>query len=394
VRPELPTPAKGDLPLPPASALPPGTLGAALPSWADLPWPAAFPTPAEPPTPPHPRAAIAFAGGETAALARLKHYLWDTDAIATYFETRNGMLGPDYSTKFSPWLAHGCLSPRRVHAEVRRYERARTEGGAGTKSTYWVLFELTWRDFFVFWARKHGDRIFFLGGPADGRRAGGGGERTPWRDDRALFARWAEGRTGHPLVDANMRELRQTGFMSNRGRQNVASLLAVDYGVDWRLGAAVFEYFLVDHTPTANWGNWVCAAGMNGGRVNRFNVPKQSKDYDPQGAYARAWVPELGRVPAAGVHEPHLMARAAQEAAGCVVGVDYPAPVPARELAWRGYGDGGGGGRGGGRGGGGGGRGGGRGGGGGGRGGRGGGGGGRGGGGAQRRRPSEFEMFG
>lgn len=83
-------------------------------------------------------------GGESAGLARLKHYLWDTDAVATYFDTRNGMLGADYSTKFSPWLALGCISPRTIYAELKRYEAART----ANKSTYWVEFELLWRDYF------------------------------------------------------------------------------------------------------------------------------------------------------------------------------------------------------------------------------------------------------
>lgn len=92
----------------------------------------------------HPNAALDFKGGESVALQRLKYYLWDSDLIATYFETRNGMLGGDFSTKFSPWLSHGCLSPRTVYKEIRSYEQRRT----GNKSTYWVIFELTWRDFF------------------------------------------------------------------------------------------------------------------------------------------------------------------------------------------------------------------------------------------------------
>lgn len=103
---------------------------------------------------------ICVQGGETEGLARVQYYLWDKNLIAEYFNTRNGMVGSDYSTKFSPWLAAGCLSPRRVHHEVRRYERARTEN----KSTYWVIFELIWRDYFRFFAVKHGSKIFFEGG--------------------------------------------------------------------------------------------------------------------------------------------------------------------------------------------------------------------------------------
>ena len=85
-----------------------------------------------------------FKGGETEALARLKYYLWDTDLVATYFQTRNGMLGGDYSTKFSPWLAHGCLSSRTIYHEIKKYESERK----ANKSTYWVVFELLWRDYF------------------------------------------------------------------------------------------------------------------------------------------------------------------------------------------------------------------------------------------------------
>jgi deoxyribodipyrimidine photo-lyase len=80
--------------------------------------------------------------------------------------------------------------------------------------------------------------------------------------DIQLLEMWKEGRTGMPLVDANMRELSSTGFMSNRGRQNVASYLVLDLGVDWRLGASWFEYHLIDHDVTSNFGNWISAAGV------------------------------------------------------------------------------------------------------------------------------------
>merc|ERR1712070_909143 len=104
-----------------------------------------------------------------------------------------------------------------------------------------------------------------------------------------------------------MRELLATGFMSNRGRQNVASFLILDLGVDWRRGADWFESHLVDYDVTANWCNWVFAAGLTGGRINRFNVLRQAKNYDPEGAYVRHWVRELHNVPARYVHEPWLM---------------------------------------------------------------------------------------
>ncbi|KAK9815662.1 hypothetical protein WJX72_007553 [[Myrmecia] bisecta] len=267
------------------------------------------------------QAVLQFKGGETAALARLKYYLWDSDLLATYFDTRNGMLGGDYSTKFSPWLAHGCLSPRTIYHEIRKYEAQRTQN----KSTYWVIFELIWRDFFRFFTVKHGDRIF--------HEYGTSGKRVRWQDNRELFLRWREGRTGMPLVDANMRELNATGFMSNRGRQNVASYLALDLGCDWRLGADWFESVLQDYDVCSNWGNWVSAAGMTGSRINHFNITKQSKDYDLQGAYIRTWVPELKNVPALRIHEPWLMSKAEQEQAGVRIGADYLAPIPRSAFA-------------------------------------------------------------
>jgi len=279
-----------------------------------------------------------FPGGEAAALARLKHYLWDSDALGTYFETRNGMLGADYSSKFAPWLAHGCLSPRQVAHECRRYEGARVQN----KSTYWMVFELIWRDFFKLYCAKHGDAVFLEGGPI--------GSHQSWRSDAQLLQRWKDGELGVPLVDANMRELKATGFMSNRGRQNVASYLALDLQLDWREGAEHFEALLLDYDVCSNWGNWVSAAGLTGGRVNRFNIVKQSKDYDTDGAYVRHWLPELKDVPSQFVHEPWKMGRAEQERFGCRIGThgdaasDYPNPPKSLFQ----YGGGGGGGKGGG----------------------------------------------
>ncbi|KAF6262585.1 DNA photolyase, FAD-binding/Cryptochrome [Scenedesmus sp. NREL 46B-D3] len=219
VRPEFPAPQPGQLPLP--RSLPPQLqqqLTGELPGWQQLPWPASQ-VPQQPQ--PNPKAALQFQvgaaagststtsaslhGGEAGALARLHHYLWGSDLVATYFNIRNGMLGGDYSTKFAPWLSAGCLSPRTIYHELKKYEAQRT----ANKSTYWVLFELIWRDFFRFYAAKQGSRIFHAGGPA--------GLRLAWNADPELWERWAAGRTGMPLVDANMRELQQTGWMSNRG---------------------------------------------------------------------------------------------------------------------------------------------------------------------------------
>jgi len=177
---------------------------------------------------------LEFRGGETAALARVKDYIWTQDRLKIYFDTRNGMLGDEYSTKFSPWLAHGNVSPRYIAQECKRYEEERV----ANKSTYWVVFELLWRDFFKFFTLKHGSNIFMAGGTV--------GSDKEWKHYEKNVQAWKEGKTGYPLVDANMRELAASGFMSNRGRQNVASFLALELNQDWRYGAEYFENILLD----------------------------------------------------------------------------------------------------------------------------------------------------
>ncbi len=227
------------------------------------------------------RAALPFEGGEGRALERVKEYIWERDCLREYKETRNGLVGPDYSSKLSAWLARGCLSPRRVYEEVKRYESERVSND----STYWLVFELLWRDFFQFGFVKHGSAFFAPTGIRDVQR--------DWRGSGERYERWCAGATGVPFVDAAMRELNETGYMSNRGRQNVASFLVDVLGVDWRLGAAYFEEKLVDYDVCSNWGNWAYQAGVgNDSRDRYFNVLKQGKRYDPDGEFVRTWVPE------------------------------------------------------------------------------------------------------
>ena len=262
-----------------------------------------------------PRAAIDWIGGETAGKERLRYYLWETDLVKTYFDSRNGLLGGDYSTKFSAWLAQGCLSPKYIYHELKRYEAER----GSNKSTYWIFFELLWRDFFRLMGKKYGRKIFF--------KSGMNGERHPeWRNDERLLQLWIEGRTGVPFIDANMREIANTGFMSNRGRQNVASFLVKDLKVNWQMGAEYFESILIDYDVTSNWCNWNYVAGVgNDPRENRyFNILKQAKRYDPRGAYIRTWLPELDSLPDHRIHRPDTMSFKEQDELHVKLGADYP----------------------------------------------------------------------
>lgn len=269
------------------------------------------------------RAAIHFVGGETEALQRLETYFWEHDQLRNYKYTRNQLLGADYSSKFSAWLANGCLSPRRIYWEVKRYERERKKN----VSTYWLIFELIWRDYFRFQAVRQGHRIFLAGGPRNVSTDG-------WKKDADLFARWAAGQTGIPFVDANMRELNATGFMSNRGRQNVASLLLhrgekPDLSVWWPWGAAYMESLLIDYDPASNWGNWNAVAEVgadpNGDRY--FNIYTQATRYDPKGEYVKHWCPELKDVPADKLHLLSLNSPEELASWGVELGVTYPRPL-------------------------------------------------------------------
>jgi deoxyribodipyrimidine photo-lyase len=266
---------------------------------------------------PDPRAVMVFQGGETAGLQRLEDYFWRRDRLKTYKQTRNGMLGADYSSKFSPWLALGCLSPRYVYWSVKRYEQERV----ANDSTYWLIFELLWRDYFRFICAKHGSKVF--------QPAGLQGIAIPWRRDWEWFEAWRSGRTGYPLVDANMRELALTGFMSNRGRQNVASFLTKNLGIDWRMGAEWFESCLVDYDVCSNYGNWNYTAGVgNDARGFRFfHITKQAQEYDPEGQYVKHWLPELSKVPKTKIHQPWQLLAVEQERCGLKLGRDYPLPI-------------------------------------------------------------------
>jgi deoxyribodipyrimidine photo-lyase len=297
----LPTP---EVPPPPASIDEPGS----VPIFDDLGVEA---------PPEDDRAVHPFEGGEAHGLDRLETYLWERDCLREYRETRNGLLGADYSSKFSPWLAAGCLSPRRVAAEVKAYERERV----ANDSTYWLLFELRWRDFFQFQFCKHEGRHFTRPGIRN---------RTnlDWSTDEDQLDRWRRGETGIPFVDANMRELVQTGYMSNRGRQNVASFLAADLGIDWRRGAAHFETHLVDYDPCSNYGNWAYVSGVgNDSRDHAFDVLSQARRYDEDAAYVHTWCPELAALPPKYAHEPWRLTVDEQAQYEFEPGVDYPEPI-------------------------------------------------------------------
>ena len=153
------------------------------------------------------------------------------------------------------------------------------------ESTYWLVFELLWRDYFRFMMKKYNAKFFQQAGIQDKGI-------TVNKHNMQQFQEWIDGNTGVDFVDANMLELKLTGFMSNRGRQNVASYLCNDLKLDWRYGASYFEQQLIDYDVCSNWGNWAYLAGVgNDPRGNRyFNIEKQANDYDKNKAYRNLWL--------------------------------------------------------------------------------------------------------
>jgi len=262
--------------------------------------------------------AFPLKGGETAALAELKYYLHETNLVSNYKKTRNEMLGRDYSSKFSCYLAVGNLSPKLIYAELKKVEK----NIKSNEGVYWLYFELLWRDFFRLIGKKYGSKIFLKGGINDK-------VLEQKSEELSLFNIWKEGRTGFPLIDANMRELNQTGFMSNRGRQIVASFLIYEMKMNWLMGAEYFESMLVDYDPCSNYGNWqyIAGVGVDPRQGRRFNLVFQGQKHDPDATYIKHWIPELKDCPASMLTNPNKYHADQFFENGITLGKDYPTPM-------------------------------------------------------------------
>jgi deoxyribodipyrimidine photo-lyase len=254
-------------------------------------------------------ASLSVPTGESGAQALLKAF---TGRMDEYHTRRDfpAVKGPSY---LSVHLRFGTVSIREL---VSRAWRSRSQGAA-----VW-LSELVWRDFY-FMILSHHPRVV-------GQAFRPEYEAIEWDAREDLFAAWCEARTGYPLVDAAMRQLNQTGYMHNRLRMVVASFLTKDLGIDWRRGEAYFAAHLNDFDLAANNGGWQWAAstGCDAQPYFRiFNPVAQSERFDAQGKFIRRYLPELAGVPDKFIHAPWEMGPLDQQAAGCVLGTDYPCPV-------------------------------------------------------------------
>ncbi|KAF2237863.1 cryptochrome [Viridothelium virens] len=292
------------------------------------------------------QSAIPFPGGESHGQYRVRHLLY-SGAMTKYKDNRNGLLGTDFSTKLSAWLALGCITARWVHWEMYDFEEGKNPeplplagtqsnsehsdsdmrhapgfGKGQNKGTEGVRFELLWRDYMRLCARKFGSKLFSIRGfRGDDQYKAVEWKQPPESDSVPApsandennniarkvnllpsshpLTRFLEGRTGTGLIDATSRELFLTGYTSNRARQNHASFLAKHLRLDWRLGAEWYECMLVDYDVSSNWGNWCYVAGVGNdprGEARKFNPVKQGVDYDPKGEFVKGWMGELSGV--------------------------------------------------------------------------------------------------
>ncbi len=249
-------------------------------------------------------------GGEAEGRRRLGRFL---AADSSAYAANHDALGADRTSRLSPYLHLGCVSPREVEARVG--------GGAGPEA---FRRQLCWRDF-----HHHVLLHFPRNARSEFQQRYRGAIR--WSRARRAFEAWQQGRTGYPLVDAGMRQLLREGWMHNRARLVVGSFLTKDLGIDWRWGERHFMRLLVDGDEASNNGNWqwIASVGTDPQPASRriYNPALQQQRHDPKGAYVRSYVPELARVAPSHLAEPWRMSIDAQRAAGCMIGTDYPGPI-------------------------------------------------------------------
>ena len=263
-------------------------------------------------------------GGEVAARERLSRFL--SRGVSDYTDNHDA-LGRDKTSRLSPYLHFGCISPREIEERLPR--------GKGPDA---FRRQLCWRDFYHHVLRHFPDNAH---GEFQERYRG----QIAWNDNEEHFRAWCDGQTGYPLVDAGMRQLRREGFMHNRARLVVGSFLTKDLGIDWRSGERWFMRLLLDGDEANNNGNWqwIASVGVDPQPFFRriYNPARHMERFDPEGHYVRRYVPELQPVPDRYLPEPWTMPEEVQAQCGCVIGRDYPEPIvdhrEAREEAFARY---------------------------------------------------------
>lgn len=278
---------------------------------------------------PEPRAVFAFRGGEDSALDRIEDYFTKKNGVKLLAKLEDCSGVMDSSTKLSPWISTGCISARQVYWEGYRTLEKNVDDHI---SNIW-LKRFLWRDFLYLLCIHEGstvfrDRTLNEDAPELPLYKKKSSNSHEFIRNRALIA-WLEGSTGYPYIDAHIKELKTTGYISFRGRLNLSSFLVHQLDGEWQLGAEVFEHYLIDHDPVVNWGYWYYLYERC--RDDNQEVPldtvEEANKYDPEGFYVKKWINELVLLPPPFCHEPYLLSDEEQNLFEVVLGRDYPEPV-------------------------------------------------------------------
>ena len=250
--------------------------------------------------------------GEKQAEQRLARFC--RERISAYKERRD-FPAEEATSRLSPYLTVGAVSPRACLAAALDANSGRLDSGDPGAAHY--ISELVWREFY---------RHLLVGFPrvCMGRAFKPATDRVRWAENPAHLAAWAEGRTGYPIVDAAMRQLRETGWMHNRLRMVAAMFLTKDLFLDWRLGERHFMRHLIDGDLANNNGGWQWSAGTGADAApyfRVFNPTSQSRKFDPSGAFIRRYVPELADLDDEDIHDPAALPMLLR------LRIDYPSPI-------------------------------------------------------------------
>jgi len=262
-----------------------------------------------------------FPAGEEAARRKLQGFIGDPNSGIFAYHQQRDLLDVNVTSMLSPYLRMGMISTRQVVLAALDCLNCASSASARQGVQAW-LDELIWREFYTSilyhfpYVLKKSFRPQL--------------ETIPWRNREEDFQAWSDGRTGFPVIDAAMRQLKGVGWVHNRARMLAGSFLVKNLLVDWRWGERWFMQHLVDGDPAANNGGWqwVAGTGTDAAPYFRiFNPVTQAKKYDPHGDYIRRWVPELKDIPDRYIHTPWQMPIDVQQGAGCSIGKHYPAPI-------------------------------------------------------------------
>ncbi len=251
--------------------------------------------------------------GEKEAWNRLSTF---KEQLEGYADKRN-IMSVDGTSRLSPYLAHGHISPIQIWHSVRKHPHSSV-----------FLSEVGWREFsyHLLWhypsmAQEPIKKEF---------------SKFPWKFDVSSLNAWKEGKTGYPLVDAGIRQLLTTGWMHNRVRMIVASFLVKDLFIPWQEGETFFWEHLVDADPASNAASWqwVAGCGMDAAPYFRiFNPTLQAKEHDPRGEYLHMWLPELSLLPPPHIFTPWKTPTLLLKKAGVTLEKNYPSPLVQHEVA-------------------------------------------------------------